>query len=483
MLGPLICGSGGAGILARSEQEMTSILKRFSLLSALALFLSCGRLPAVEAGLAAQASANAPSLKTIKNTSGGTIVWGPLPGQQTYQTVLSVMLKRVETDYGDRPQMGDMLQSRNGSFWQGFFTFANKKQSGGAPMTGMVIIYAPQSGTSGGATLIDTTTNFTTSANSMVQALIKAVQTGSKGGQSAQTAPKPAQSGSPAGAAPAAGAASSGPAQQLTPYAFPDQSGAISLPAGWKPASAHMGDVIASGPNGETLRFGFVIEALDPNLPSSRTMGAGRGTAPGSFVLLPYNEDPAKMYQDALNQLGQKQRLGAMTFTPQQVNDQHANPGKNFIMMGTVQKSDGSAPVDTIIQLLCSPENQMGFEIKIYQVSAPDQIFKKETPTLSAIFPTYTQDPARISQMATANAKLVIQTGQNTIAYEKQLTDASDRTTQGMSDYLRGESVFVDSSTGQHYRGPDDLASALQNANPNRFQTLPLGSYIQGVDY
>jgi hypothetical protein len=150
------------------------------------------------------------------------------------------MLKRVETDYGDRPQMGNMLQSRNGSFWQGFFTFANKKQSGGAPMTGMVIIYAyaPQSGTSGGATLIDTTTNFTTSANSMVQALINAVQTGSKGGQSAQTAPKPAQSGSPAGAAPAAGAASAGPAQQLTPYAFPDQTGAISLPAGWKPDGA-----------------------------------------------------------------------------------------------------------------------------------------------------------------------------------------------------------------------------------------------------
>jgi len=455
---------------------MTSILKRFSFLFALALFLGCGHSPAVEAGSAAQASANAPSLKTIKNTGGGTIVWGPVPGQRTYQTVLSVMLKRVETDYGDRPQMGNMLQSRNGNFWQGFFTFANKKQSGSTPMTGMVIIYAPQSGTSGGATLIDTSTNFTTSANSMVQALIKAVQTGSQGGQSAQ-------SGLPAGSAPAAGAASSGPAQQLTPYPFPDQTGAISLPAGWKPASAHMGDVIASGPNGETLRFGFVIEALDPNLPSSRTMGAGRGTAPGSFVLLPYNEDPAKMYQDALNQLGQKQRLGAITFTAQQVNDQHANPGKNFIMMGTVQKSDGSAPVDAIIQLLCSPENQMGFEIKIYQVSAPDQIFKKETPTLNAIFPTYTQDPKRISQMATANAKLVIQADQNTIAYEQQLTDASDRMTQGMSDYLRGESVFVDSSTGQHYRGADDLATALQNANPNRFQTLPLGSYIQGVDY
>jgi hypothetical protein len=244
-----------------------------------------------------------------------------------------------------------------------------------------------------------------------------------------------------------------------------------------------MGDVIASGPNGESLRFGFVIEALDPNLPGSRAMMGGRGTAPGSFVLLPYNEDPAKMYQDALNQLGQKQRIGAITFIPQQVNDQHANPGRNFIMMGTVQKADGSNPLDTLIQLLCSPENGMGFEMKIYQVSASDEVFKKEIPTLDAIFKTYTQNPQLISQIATANEKTVIQAANNTMAYERQLEDATDRSTQGMSDYLRGESVFVDSSTGQHYRGPDDLASALQNANPNRFQTLPLGSYIQGVDY
>jgi hypothetical protein len=181
----------GAIILARSEQEMTSILKRFSFLFVLALFLGCGHLPAVEAGSAPQSSTNAPSLRIIQNTGGGTIVWGTVPGQQTYQTVLSVMLKRVESDYGDRPQMGNLLQSRNGNFWQGFFTFTNKKQTGSAPMTGMVILYAPPSGTSGGATLIDTTANFTTSANSMVQALIKAVETRSQGGQSAQAAPSP----------------------------------------------------------------------------------------------------------------------------------------------------------------------------------------------------------------------------------------------------------------------------------------------------
>jgi hypothetical protein len=59
----------------------------------------------------------------------------------------------------------------------------------------------------------------------------------------------------------------------------------------------------------------------------------------------------------------------------------------------------------------------------------------------------------------------------------------SDRMTQGMSDMLRGETVFTDKDTGIHYRSSDDLAGTLQNANPNRFETVPLSQYRQGLDF
>ena len=223
----------------------------------------------------------------------------------------------------------------------------------------------------------------------------------------------------------------------------------------------------------------FVIEALDPRLPSSRTLGGGRT---GSYVLLRYDEEPAKMFEDALNQLSRKQRLPTITFTAKTVNDQHAPQGRIFIMQGTVTPSKGS-PVEAIIQLMVSPENQFGFEIKIFQVSAPDQVFQQELPTLNAIFQTYTADESLISRMATANMNVAIQAANNTIAFAKNMEDSSDRMAQGMSDFLRGQSVLVDNSTGIHYRGSDDLASALQNANPNRFQTLSPGQYLSGVDY
>jgi hypothetical protein len=52
-----------------------------------------------------------------------------------------------------------------------------------------------------------------------------------------------------------------------------------------------------------------------------------------------------------------------------------------------------------------------------------------------------------------------------------------------MSDMLREQTVVVDTLTGAHARTSDDLAGALVDANPGRFQTVSPGSYIRGIDY
>ena len=64
-----------------------------------------------------------------------------------------------------------------------------------------------------------------------------------------------------------------------------------------------------------------------------------------------------------------------------------------------------------------------------------------------------------------------------------QYMDDSDRSTQGMSDMLREETVVVDTRTGEHARTSDDLAGALIDANPSRFQAVPQSGYIKGIDY
>jgi hypothetical protein len=52
-----------------------------------------------------------------------------------------------------------------------------------------------------------------------------------------------------------------------------------------------------------------------------------------------------------------------------------------------------------------------------------------------------------------------------------------------MSDFLRSQTVLVDTETGGHARTPDELADMLMRANPNRFEGVPTSQYISGIDY
>ena len=90
---------------------------------------------------------------------------------------------------------------------------------------------------------------------------------------------------------------------------FPDGTGVIGLPADWQMLQAHMGDVGARGPHGETLRFGWTIPVIDSTNPQSRSlMGNSRGPAPRNFVAIPYGTDPASAFKAVMTQMSLKLR-------------------------------------------------------------------------------------------------------------------------------------------------------------------------------
>jgi hypothetical protein len=456
---------------------MALILKWTSKLLLPVLLCSFTHSPVVEAGSGTTDSSAATStVKTIKNPGGGTIVYGSLSSQLTARAALSETLKRIDNDYGDKPQLGKVLQNQAGTIWEGFFTVNNKKQ-GNAPMTGLVIVYAPKSGTAGGATLIDTTANFPKSANSMLQSLVQQVTNKVEAAQNA----------SQAGASSATANVASAPAQILTPYIFPDGSGSMGLPPGWSVTRAQLGDVSAKGPSGEVLRFGMSIFALDPNLPQSRTLTGGRNAVPGNYVLVPYNQDPATLLQQAFNQLAQKSRVPPPTFTFKQTKDLGGmQAGKNYMLYGEVDRHDGSGPQSTLTELILSvpdPKTLGSYQMKVFAITAAPHVMQQEAATIAEIFPNYSLNAKYVNAVAMQGLQEIIVQQRASTAYFNQQMASTDLVSQGMSDLLRGESVFTDNDTGMRYRGPDDLASALQNANPNRFQTVPLSQYIQGVDY
>jgi hypothetical protein len=451
---------------------------------------------------AAQAAAHDSSgaksgVRSIDNPDGGRIYLGAMAGQLTPQDALGKTLHRVSLLYGDRPQLGRLVQNPSGEIWAGFFTVTAKKQDG-KPMAGLALVYAPKSGSAKGAVLVDNADRFPSTVNSMFARLKQelgkapaaspAAQPSADVSATSTAAAAPATASAPAKAtAPAKAAApvKSAPAQPLQRVAFPDGTGVIGLPAGWQMQKATMGDVTAAGPHGEKLRFGWTIPVIDPTNPQSRTlMPNSRGEAPRNFVAIPFGTDPAKAFTAAFTQLARKAGKQPPDIDISKVQDIPMQGGKNYFFYGNMDFHDGQGKQYLVGQMLNTMPLQMGtWQMTLFVLYGPAQVMGEEGSTIAAIFPSWSRDNNRVNGMANAEMQKTIAETNQFVSTVNQYIDDSDRSTQGMSDMLREETVIVDTRTGEHARTSDALAGALIDANPNRLQAVPQSGYIKGIDY
>ena len=135
----------------------------------------------------AQGSSGAQSgIKRIDIPDGGHIFLGALAGQPTPEDALGKVLHQLSILCGDHPQLGKLVKNPTGEILAGFFTVTGKNQDG-KPMAGLALVYAPKSGTAGGAVLMDNADRFPSTVNSMFarlkQELGKAPAASSSGAQ------------------------------------------------------------------------------------------------------------------------------------------------------------------------------------------------------------------------------------------------------------------------------------------------------------
>jgi len=437
---------------------------------------------------AAQAPAQANSspqggVKTINNPGGGKIFLGAIAGQPTPQDALGKTLHALSVYAGDRPQLGKLVQDPSGVLLASFFTVTGKNQDG-KPMAGLAIAYAPKTGTAGGAVLLDYAASFPSTVNSMFATLKQTLGPAPAGSATGQSSSGGASSGGASSTASAAPVAA-GPAQPLQRAVFQDGSGVIGLPAGWQILQVNLGDVSASGPHGEKLRFGLTIAVIDPTNPQSRTlMGNSRGAAPAKFVSIPFNTDPAAAYKAAITQLGAKAGKPAPEIDISSVRPLPLQGGKSNFLYGDIDVHDGQGKQFLVAQVISTMPLTMGtWQMTVFQIYGPQQTMAAEGNTIGAIFSSYSRNSAFVNSVVNNQiAQGIAQTNQfvGTVA---QYTDSSDRLTAGMSNILRNQTVVVDTENGGHATTSDGLASALVNANPNLFQTVSTSDYIKGIDY
>lgn len=398
-------------------------------------------------------------VKTIANPDGGTIYLGALAGQPTPEEAMGKLMQRVTALCGDRPQLGKLAKNTSGEILAGFFSVAGKNQ-GGKALEGLAIVYAPKSGTAGGAVLLDTNERFPSTVNSMFGRLKQEL------GASTNAA-------AGGGAAPAAGGAGSvAPAEPLQPTMFPDGTGVIRLPANWQVQQAHMGDVGASGPHGERLRFGWTVPVMSNN----------RGG--GNFVSIPWGTDPASAFKAVMTQMSQKGRKPAPEIEVAKVQELPIQGGKNEMLYGDIDMRDGQGKQYLVVQMISAPPQVMGaWQITLFVMYGPQQVMAEEAGTIAAIYPNYSRNSRQVAAIANAQIQEGIAQTNQFVSTVGRYIDSSDRLTAGMSNMLRDQAVIVDSRTGAHATTSDDLAGALINANPGRFQSVSPSGYIPGIDY
>jgi hypothetical protein len=153
-------------------------------------------------------------------------------------------------------------------------------------------------------------------------------------------------------------------------------------------------------------------------------------------------------------------------------------------MFGDIDFNDGQGKQYLVAQMINTQVMAMGsWQMTLYVMYGPQQVMGQEASTIAAIFPNYSLNARMVNVIVNQQIQQSIAVTNQALNMVAQYTDSSDRMTAGMSNMLRDQSVVVDTRTGGHATTSDDLAGALINANPGRFQTVSPSGYIPGIDY
>jgi hypothetical protein len=246
-----------------------------------------------------QSSAN-DALKIVDNPGGGQFVYGSLNGQSSQADAMVFMLRQVHGHFGEKPQVGKLLRSRDNTSMAIFFTL-NAKLQGGKPMAGMVIVSMPAGRTPQAAVLYDDSNRFATTEPGMVKALTSAWQKSGVAGTSAQN-------GNAAG--------DQGGAVALSRASGGDGSASIGLPAGWHITRVSGGALIAEGPHHEIVSQSLFFQGIvDPRRQQNQFSGFGRSTGNGSPVVCALTRDLFTAFTCIIAQTRRNQNMSAASFT------------------------------------------------------------------------------------------------------------------------------------------------------------------------
>jgi hypothetical protein len=411
------------------------------------------------------------ALRTIEVRGGGRVVYGVLD-QTSAAGAMGAVLRDVHHEFGDAPVVGKVFQARGGQEFGAFFTVTAKSQ-GGKPFAGLAIV-SIASGKIAAAALFDESARFAQTEPALLHALTEAW---AKASAPSATTPSGASSVPP-----------------LTPTRFPDGSGAVDLPAGWRITFASHGAALIVGPQNETVLLSNSVGPIfDPQNP--QVQARLRYANPANPPILCPTADALRTYLCVLRrnnrnptfELKQSRPIPALRLAVEAVLidadiDLHDGKGARSCELGLSVTAVGP---------------QGGRTLGINGTCAPQASAKQEQPTLKAIFDSYSingqvvaqefkGDEARSRQAGNsariqANAAHAAE-DQRSAQFQAHM-DNIDRFSKSFQNIQLDQTELQDNE--QHTRGavPNALADAWVKANPDRYQTVPSQDFLKGTDF
>ncbi len=411
------------------------------------------------------------ALKVIDNPGGGQVLYGPVR-QGTPQAAMAAALRHVHNQFGQSPAVGTVFESRDGQNFGAFFT-VTATTHGNQQYAGLVIVSLARGADPAAAVLYDESARFATTEPVLLHALTEAWR---------QTATSP----------PASGASNAGAVPPLTPTRFPDGSGAVNLPAGWRITFASHGSAYIVGPHGEAVLLSNTVGPIyDPNNPqvqarlryaTSRPIMCPTSDALHTYICVVQQKNSQPVFH-----LEQSRPIPAQRLAVEAV-----------LIDADLDLHDGRGMMSCELGLSITAVNALGSRtLGINGTCAPQSSAAQERPTLKAIYDSYTINGQVVAQEFAGDEQRSRQAGNNariqannahaaedarSAAFQAHM-DNIDRFSKSFQNYQLDQTELQDSSQNARGAVPNALADALVKANPDRFQTVPTANFLKGADF
>jgi len=413
------------------------------------------------------------SLKVIDNPAGGQVVYGPVD-QDSPQAAMAAVLRYVHTHFGNPPLVGKVFQSRDAQNFGAFFTVTAKTQ-GNRNFAGLVIVSLARGAKPAAAVLYDDSGRFAKTEPVLLRALTDAWRSAST--------PAASPGVSPAGSIP-----------PLTPTRFPDGSGAVNLPTGWRVAFASHGAAKIVGPHGETVLLSNSVGPIyDANNP--QVQARLRYANPNNRPILCPNGDALHTYLCILQQGGAQpafQLRNSRDLPPQR------RAVQAVLIDADLDLHDGRGVMSCELGLSITAASPLGDRtLGINGTCAPQASAAQEQPTLKAIYDSYSINGQVVASEYAGDERRSREAGNNariqannahaaedaqSASYQAHM-DNIDRFSKSFQNYQLDQTELQDSDQNARGAVPNSLADALIKANPDRFQAVPTPNFLKGTDF